>query len=237
MNIDEQSENSEQFTESGAAAVAAVSVAAIVDETAQIENEPQDQPSQFESGDKIVESPEMKPNKIEMFDEFEPPPQLEKRWANKSMQLKSEPAEGETVSTTPKRNIQNEQDSARKQKSQSTRQTMDRDQYRHKCGQCLYATSRSSNLKRHLEVHNRQFPCNLCKRTYNEQNLLIQHMLKMHRNQCSKCKKRFTSQTSTDEHEKRCTVQRIQYECYLCEYYTQRIGQLKHHIKKHTDGL
>lgn len=103
---------------------------------------------------------------------------------------------------------------------------------RYQCDQCEFRTTRQSTLTMHILGHKKlPFRCQMCRRKFAEKDLYDLHM-RIHENQCDKCKKKFTNQAEWKKHKETCILNT--YECYLCQHSSVKLGYLIHHMFKHT---
>lgn len=104
-----------------------------------------------------------------------------------------------------------------------------------KCDECDYMNYRRSRLSKHkLDHRERPFNCEICPRKFSDQDLLKMH-LKVHRNKCSKCGKRFSIKEKWEEHEKGCKTTLL--ECDFCGFAASNKYKLKIHMRNHTKGF
>jgi hypothetical protein len=107
----------------------------------------------------------------------------------------------------------------------------------HECGNC-YTTSYA--LKRHCKVHhsfNIRFKCNLCKKSFLEENSLRRHKI-IHTGikpfRCEVCGKRFSDSSNFTRHGRIHLPEKRPYGCRQCDRKYSRLSVLRKHVlKKH----
>lgn len=74
----------------------------------------------------------------------------------------------------------------------------------YKCEECEYTNTRRCRMSKHMLKHKETpFHCQFCPKCFSEQDLLDIH-LKVHENQCSKCKKKFNDNKKLEKHQNIC---------------------------------
>ncbi|XP_055309908.1 zinc finger protein 660-like [Sitodiplosis mosellana] len=113
-------------------------------------------------------------------------------------------------------------------------------QRRYECYLCKYKSSTKGNLKRHMQAKHTdecKFQCEVCGKKCIYKGDLNRH-LAIHRNQfpfgCTKCRRGFVEEEDKTAHETICS--RRQYQCYICEYSTLYMTNLRIHIRVHHTG-
>ena len=74
----------------------------------------------------------------------------------------------------------------------------------HSCDKCDFKTSRLFSFRRHLEIHSREFKCDLCKKSYEDEETLNRHKEthSLGDFKCDDCDKTFRSLYSRSRHRK-----------------------------------
>ncbi|CAH0713596.1 unnamed protein product, partial [Brenthis ino] len=120
----------------------------------------------------------------------------------------------------------------------------------HKCDQCEKSFQKSSDLKKHKDLHNntKQHCCPCCERQFGHKSNLKRHML-THTNEkpfsCTSCNSRFTQIASLKRHQKNCALYKNRNEnedqtrknyCRACgESFQYKSALLEHCVRQHSN--